>query len=212
MKKKSRWGNSEPQAKQVPKPCSLPGSHVTNQVKMKPEEDWKAVERRQNSREREAPSPSPEPKTKCGRNCPKRNSKKPKIMKCGKPGGSAECSEENLVNDLTIKHIANHCGMHFAAHGIDCEIETELSAKTVACLTKLDELSPHQFSQAFKAAGEKNPDILSCQEVQRDCENLKEWPAAALKEIRQLERKGVWTECLKSKAKGQQIIPCTWVF
>ena len=33
-----------------------------------------------------------------------------------------------------------------------------------------------------------------------------------MKEIRQLERKGVWTECLKSEVKGQQMIPCTWVF
>ena len=41
---------------------------------------------------------------------------------------------------------------------------------------------------------------------------MKEWPAAALKEIRQLERKGIWTECLKSEAKGEQIIPCAWVF
>ena len=76
------------------------------------------------------------------------------------------------------------------------------STETIACLTKLNELSPHQFAQAFKAAGEKNPDVPSHEEVQRDCKNLKEWLAAALKEIRQLERKGsVWTECLKSEAK-----------
>ena len=43
-------------------------------------------------------------------------------------------------------------------------------------------------------------------------ENLKDWLASALKEIRQLEKKGVWVECEKSEAKGQQIIPCTWVF
>ena len=113
---------------------------------------------------------------------------------------------------MTIEHIANCCIVHFALHGIDCEIETKLPTETVACLTKLDKLSPHQFAQVFEAAGEKNPDILSCDEVQQDCKNLKEWSAAALKEIRQLERKGVWTECLKSKPNGQQIIPCTWVF
>ena len=85
---------------------------------------------------------------------------------------------------MTIEHIADHCSMHFAAHGIDCEIETELSTKTIACLTKLDKLSPHQFAQAFKAAGEKNPNILSHEEAQKDHKNLKEWLAAALKEIR----------------------------
>merc|ERR1739836_153889 len=45
-----------------------------------------------------------------------------------------------------------------------------------------------------------------------DHENLKDWLASASKEIRQLEKKGVWRECRKSDAKGQQIIPCTWVF
>ena len=71
-------------------------------------------------------------------------------MNCNKLGGLAECSEENVVNNLTIKHIANHCSAHFALHGIDCEIETKLSAETIACLTKINKLSPHQFTQAFK--------------------------------------------------------------
>ena len=127
-------------------------------------------------------------------------------------GGLAECSEETIVDDLTIEHIAKHCSVHFASHGIDCEIETEVSAETVACLTKLDELNPHQFAQVFKAAGKTNPDILSHEEVHRDCDNIKKWLAAARKEIEQLEQKGTWTECLKSEADGQQIIPCTWVF
>ena len=123
-----------------------------------------------------------------------------------------ECSEENIVNDLTIEHITDHCSVGFAPHGIDCKIETELSTETIACQTKLDGSSPHQFAQVFKAAGKKNPDILSCKEVQQDHKNLKERLAAAVKEIRQLERKGVWTWCPKSKADSQQIIPHTWVF
>ena len=124
-----------------------------------------------------------------------------------------KCSEENIVDNLTIEHIANHCSACFVLHEIDCKIETKLSAETIACLTKLDKLSPHHFAQAFKVAGKKNPDIPSCKEVQRDCKNLKEWLAAALKEIRQLERKGsVWTECLKCNSDSQQIIPCTWAF
>ena len=91
-------------------------------------------------------------------------------------------------------------------------MDVDLSTEAKACLKKLDELSPHQFEQVFKAAGKKNPGILSYKEVQRDYDNLKEWLAAALKEIRQLEKKNVWSECLRSEANGRQIIPCTWVF
>ena len=84
--------------------------------------------------------------------------------------------------------------------------------ETRNCFQKLDELKPHQFAQVFKAAKKKNPDILSYDEAMRDHKNLKDWLAAALKEIKQLEGKGVWTECLKSEAGGEQIVPCTWVF
>ena len=128
-------------------------------------------------------------------------------MNCNRLGGLAKCSEENLVDNLTIEHIANQCCVSFASHRVDCEIETELSPDAiVACLTKLDNLSLHQFAQVFKVAGEKNPD----EEVQQDCINLKEWlTAACLKEIRQLEKKGMRTKCLKSEANGEQIIPCT---
>ena len=127
-------------------------------------------------------------------------------MNCDKLGGLAECSEENIVDDLTIEHIVNHCSVCFALHGIDCKIETKPSTETIACLTKLDKLSPCHFAQALNAAGKKNLGILSHEEVQQDCKNLKEWSAAALKEIRQLEQKGVWTECPKSEADSQQII------
>ena len=75
---------------------------------------------------------------------------------------------------LTTEHIANQCCVCFASHGSNCEIETELSSETVVCLTKLNKLSPHQFAQVFKAAGEKNPDILLHEEAQREHNNLKE--------------------------------------
>ena len=45
-----------------------------------------------------------------------------------------------------------------------------------------------------------------------DCNSLREWPAAALEGIRQLKKKGLWTMCLKSEAKDEQIIPRAWVF
>lgn len=48
-------------------------------------------------------------------------------------------------------------------------------------------------------------------EAMADHDNSKDWLASASKEIRQLESKGVWIECKKSGAKGQQIIPCAWV-
>ena len=89
-------------------------------------------------------------------------------MNCDKPGRSDKCSELNLIENSTIDHVANHCSTCIASCGINCEIETELSTETVACLTKLDKLSLHQFAQVFKAAGEKIPNILSHEEVQRD--------------------------------------------
>ena len=111
------------------------------------------------------------------------------------------------VDDLTIKHVANQCCICFASCKVNCETETVLSPDTIACPTKLDKLSAHEFAQAFKAAGEKNINILLCEEAQRGHDNLKERLAAALKEVRQLKKKGVWTESLKSGAKGEQIIP-----
>ena len=58
-------------------------------------------------------------------------------------------------------------------------------------MSKLDKMLPHHFAEIFKAGGKKNLDILSYKEVQNDIENIKEWLAAALKEIRQLENKRV---------------------
>ena len=62
-------------------------------------------------------------------------------MNYEKWGGLADCSEEYVVDDMTIKHIANRCSVYFAAYGIDCEIETELSTETIACLTKKEKVS-----------------------------------------------------------------------
>ena len=121
-------------------------------------------------------------------------------------------AEGAMVDDKTIEHIANHCQTHSAAHGIKHELEAELDVEATACLAKSDKLNPHQFAQVFKAAKGKNPDMLSHEEAMADYENLKEWLSSALKEIRQLESKGVWVKCKKSEANGQQIIPCAWVF
>ena len=120
--------------------------------------------------------------------------------------------DEHLVDDFTIQHIANHCSVFLAGYGMDCEVDMELSKATIQCVTKLEELQPHQFAQVFRAAKKTNPDILSYDQAMRDYNNLQDWLASALKEIKQLESKGVWTEVHKNEANGEQIIPCTWVF
>ena len=58
----------------------------------------------------------------------------------------------------------------------------------------------------------KDPDLLTWDQAMRDYPNLKEWMATIAKEIRQLEEKQCWVECLKSEAeeKGEKIILCTW--
>ena len=103
-------------------------------------------------------------------------------------------TEEPLVDDLTIEHIANQQSVHFALYGIDCEVNCYLLKSTVDCLQKLDKLQPRQFAQVFKDAKKKNQDILSQDKAIQDFENLKDWLTAALKEIKQLEGKGVWVE------------------
>ena len=95
---------------------------------------------------------------------------------------------------------------------MDCEIDAELSKATAQCMTKPEELQPHQFAQAFRAAKKTNPDILSHDQAMGDHNNLKDWSAAALKETKQLESKGVWTKVHEDQANGEQITPCAWVF
>ena len=78
----------------------------------------------------------------------------------------------------------------------------------------MDEVTPRHFANVFKAGLKKDPDTLSYDKAMSDIENLEGWRHAAAKEINQLEDKGCWEECQKSEAdtKGQEIIPCTWVF
>ena len=67
--------------------------------------------------------------------------------------------------------------------------------------------------QAFLAAAKaKDPDNFTYNEAMNDTDHLESWRAAADKEIRQLESKGCWEECLRSEASEEQIVPCTWVF
>ena len=58
----------------------------------------------------------------------------------------------------------------------------------------------------------RNPDILTWDQAMKDCPNLKGWLVAIAEEIRQLEEKNCWVECLKTEAHkaGKKVIPCTW--
>ena len=153
---------------------------------------------------------------------PRRKTGPPKRLNYDKFGGLASIDnsyeasndfvEEPLVENLTTEHITNQCRVYMAAFGIDCPIDVKLSEQILLCLSKLDELPPHAFAEVFKASNKKNPDILSYDEVLADIANRKAWLEAALKEIKQLEAKKVWVECLKTDANGEQIVPCTWVF
>jgi hypothetical protein len=75
-----------------------------------------------------------------------------------------------------------------------------------------NELPPHIYHQLFAATKNKDPDTLSYDQAMADTENLSAWLAASANEIKQLEDKNCWEECLKSEANGEQIIPSTWVF
>ena len=87
---------------------------------------------------------------------------------------------------------------------IDCEVDCDLSKSTINCLKNLtNKLQSHQFAQVFKAAKKKNPNILSYDKAMRNYDNLKAWLAPALKEIQQLDAKGVWVKCLKPKADNK---------
>ena len=127
IKKKSQWGNVKSQPKPAPQSHNFPGSCIASEVEVKPESDWTLVERRHSPQKQETPSPSPEPETKCGGSRPKQSVRKPEFMNCDKSGGRpAKCSEEMIVDNLTIEHIANHCSVCFTSHGINCQIETKL--------------------------------------------------------------------------------------
>ena len=131
-------------------------------------------------------------------------------MNCDKLGGLAEGTEEHFkhmteaatIDNFTNDLIANQCSVNFAGFQINHKANMKMAESASACFSKTHKMSPHQFAETFKAGGKKNPDTLSCKEVQNDHKNLKKWLTAALKETRQLEDKHVLTECLKSEAEG----------
>lgn len=119
------------------------------------------------------------------------------------------------ILDLGMDHVTNIFCAYFASYGSNVNnFEVKIPSDAVSYLTQLDEMTPYQFTQVFKAAPKQDPDTLSYDEAMADLEHLKEWLAAAAKEIKQLEAKGCWVECLRSEAEqnGQKVIPCTWVF
>ena len=153
--------------------------------------------------------------------------KPPEVLNYQELGGIAE-SDMDPANDhdktlrwsfpvtgINRNHLSNLiCAYHGSFGSVVCEDDTHISRDCWVHLAKLDELAPKHFDFVFKAASKKDPDTLSYDEAMNDAEYQVEWMAAAAKEIKQLEEKGCWVECQKSEAhnKGQQIIPCTWVF
>ena len=179
-------------------------------------EEWTTVRRARPKVKRPEPSP---PRTEPAEpTIPiRKSSREKKVTSQYNPstGTSYNMDDPNMytiVSDVTIEHLANQCTAYFAAYGIDQKVTQPVSQKIATCLGSLDELSPYQFGQVFKAAKQNNPDILSFDQAMRDHLHIEEWLAAALKEITQLEKKNCWSECLKSEAKSKKIIPCTWVF
>ena len=75
--------------------------------------------------------------------------KPPDVLNYNKLGGNLASTtellqtEEPLVDNLTIQHIANQCSVYSASDGIDCKVDFDLSKSTVKCLQKFDELQPH---------------------------------------------------------------------
>lgn len=88
----------------------------------------------------------------------------------------------------------------------------EIVACYLSSRVPLDEFPAHVYNTAFSAKKNKDPDTLSFNEAMADTDNLEAWHQAAAKEVKQLEDKGCWIECLKSEANGEPIIPSTWVF
>ena len=75
-KKKLQLGDSKAQPEQVSQSHDCPGSCVMNKVKIKPEEEWNVLDRRQSPCKHKAPPPSPAPKTEHSRSCPRQDTKK----------------------------------------------------------------------------------------------------------------------------------------
>ena len=137
------------------------------------------------------------PGTQESTNRPRRVSKKPATLNYDVLGGMASTTTSTpVITDLQVHHVTNYFAAYFASYGSSYDqtatFEAEITPETLSCLASLDELSPHHFAQVFQAAKKKNPDILSYDEAMRDFSKLKDWLAAAMKEIAQLEEKECW--------------------
>ena len=118
------------------------------------------------------------------------------------------------VDSLDKDHLSNLvCAYHGSFGSVVTSDEVKAHYSDWKKFSNLDELRPDLFGQIFKAKANKDPNTLSYDEAMND-EHIIEWREAAAKEIKQLSDKKCWEECLKSeaKAKGEPIIPCTWVF
>ena len=66
-------------------------------------------------------------------------------------------------------------------------------------------------TRSVHVARKSDPDTLTFDEAMRD-EHREQWIEAAIKELRELESHNSWIEVPTEEAKGEKIVPVTWVF
>jgi hypothetical protein len=154
----------------------------------------------------------------------KRNRTQPSKFTYGVSGKAVYLTKHPIIYDRTFnreppvdsiidEHLISQCAVYFNLCGNEGTFNIPAKQDTIAYLARIDEMTPTQFNYIFKAAKNKNPDILTYDETLLDTKHLKDWMEAAFKEIKQLEDKECWEECLKSEVpSGEKIVPCKWVF
>ena len=91
------------------------------------------------------------------------------------------------VDNIIGEHIVSQCAVYLSLCAQEGTVEIPVTQDITAYLARIDEMTPVRFDYVFKAAKNKNSNILTYDKMLRDLEHLKEWMDAALKEIKQLE-------------------------
>ena len=84
------------------------------------------------------------------------------------------------VVNIQGEHIVSQCAVYFALCVQEGTIEIPVNQETIAYLPRIDKMTPAQFDYVFKAAKNKNPDILTYDESLHNLKHLQEWMDAAL--------------------------------
>ena len=118
-------------------------------------------------------------------------------MSYDKLGGVAESEIVAYpITDVNQSHLSNLiCAYHSSFGYIVCASDTYKRKDYWVHPANLDKVTPRHFEYVFKAGSKKDLYKLLYNEAMNDIENLEEWRAAAVKEIKQLTDKGCWVEC-----------------